>query len=788
MFEGVVLWLLQIASWGFILLVCPLLIFVVAPNLHRWTRRQYKLPPAIEVGGAEENSVVRRRFTAERLAQLTRRGGPEVIVIGAGIGGLTTAAMLARDGYRVLVLEQHDRIGGATHTFDIEHVATGLPDAFLESDPLLADAVSTIPEISSRTHVKCEFDSGYHYTTQAFANPVSRPGAFLRFAAGTDLKFNDLGDPYDRVMFPASARDATQLGIGEYQFVRGGPRRLASQLSSQLAAFGAHDDEMMKVIEDRMTTFFELTRSAVVVAVRIFIARLFALPLQRVFGALQRRIDAWAVRGVARAGEITTAYAIKAIIGCGYSKRDVLARRPLPEGVEPRIDGCVSALPVPDELRERLMADERAMANFHRLLRRAMALLVHPVGDYAAQPAESSFLAHSFVVDYYRRGSSYPARTAQDISAAMARTVLRHGGDCLVGAHVARILRDGTGDRRAVGVRVYKSSAPDCDPTDIFASRVVVNAAGIHHLYRPGGLLDNAQLTARVQRETKFVPSMSHFYVFVALKGSPAELKLPGTNMWCINGIGTDAGDVDGAFKQYFDEGLSGVARRSAVPPAVYITFPCAKNAEEWNKHSKGVSNAIIFCDAKFEWFAHGADLGEVEGDAETPTAMVDRENRPPRKGSERSSDYKRRKKILRDALLEVLFAKRPDLRGAVLWVEAGTPLTSQFYLGAVRGGDYGTRVDTNYFSPSALQFLMRPDTPVPGLWQSGQDAMTPSISGAMHGGVLAACRIAGAAATIRMFATIAGEQYAAARRRDRRLTASQAAKEVLRAWLRVEI
>src|SRR6516162_3779400 len=34
------------------------------------------------------------------------------IVIGAGMGGLTAAALLARRGYKVLVLEAHDRPGG----------------------------------------------------------------------------------------------------------------------------------------------------------------------------------------------------------------------------------------------------------------------------------------------------------------------------------------------------------------------------------------------------------------------------------------------------------------------------------------------------------------------------------------------------------------------------------------------------------------------------------------------------------------------------------------------------
>ena len=41
----------------------------------------------------------------------------DVIVIGAGLGGLTAGAKLAREGQRVLLLEQHDRPGGCATTF-----------------------------------------------------------------------------------------------------------------------------------------------------------------------------------------------------------------------------------------------------------------------------------------------------------------------------------------------------------------------------------------------------------------------------------------------------------------------------------------------------------------------------------------------------------------------------------------------------------------------------------------------------------------------------------------------
>ena len=41
----------------------------------------------------------------------------DAIAIGSGLGGLTAAALYARAGHRVLVLERNDEFGGAATTY-----------------------------------------------------------------------------------------------------------------------------------------------------------------------------------------------------------------------------------------------------------------------------------------------------------------------------------------------------------------------------------------------------------------------------------------------------------------------------------------------------------------------------------------------------------------------------------------------------------------------------------------------------------------------------------------------
>ena len=86
------------------------------------------------------------------------RGRFDAIVVGSGIGGLAAAALLGKQGRRVLVLERHYVAGGFTHTFRrpgyecIEHTPerfrlpwlrphTPVPGLFLTGQDVVTDGL-----------------------------------------------------------------------------------------------------------------------------------------------------------------------------------------------------------------------------------------------------------------------------------------------------------------------------------------------------------------------------------------------------------------------------------------------------------------------------------------------------------------------------------------------------------------------------------------------------------------------------------------------------------------------
>ena len=112
-------------------------------------------PPEEETAtGPDEDRIAKQGFVVKRVQKMMADGPLDAVVIGSGMAGLTSAAMLSLAGWKVLVLEQHDVAGGTTHAFTMKK--------------------------------KYEFDTGLHYVGAGVADsPV------LKAISGGKLRFTE---------------------------------------------------------------------------------------------------------------------------------------------------------------------------------------------------------------------------------------------------------------------------------------------------------------------------------------------------------------------------------------------------------------------------------------------------------------------------------------------------------------------------------------------------------------------------------------------------------------------
>ncbi|HSZ72486.1 MAG TPA: NAD(P)/FAD-dependent oxidoreductase [Cytophagaceae bacterium] len=157
----------------------------------------------------------------------------DAIIIGSGLGGLTTAALFAKSKKKVLVLEKHYEPGGFTHTFKRKHFV---------------------------------WDVGVHYVGQ-----MNKENAMMRkvFDYVTDgrLKWSSMGDIYDKAIIAGD----------EYSFVCG--------VENQINEFIRHFPEE----EVAIRKYYKIVGSMGTATAMFFGERSMPDFISKLFGGLLRR-------------------------------------------------------------------------------------------------------------------------------------------------------------------------------------------------------------------------------------------------------------------------------------------------------------------------------------------------------------------------------------------------------------------------------------------------------------------------------------------------------------------
>ena len=321
---------------------------------------------------------------------------------------------------------------------------------------------------------------------------------------------------------------------------------------------------------------------------------------------------------------------------------------------------------------------------------RLIGVLTAQFGDYGLPPAQSSFAMHALVASHYFRGGYYPVGGSAVIAESIIPVIERAGGTVLINAEVAQIVVEGG---RAVGVEMAADG-------HVIRAPIVISDAGVVNTFARLVPPDVAAETGLVDKLARVTPSIAHLCLYLGFEETAEALDLPKHNLW----IYPDE-DHDRTFANSIDN-------PDADLPMVYVSFPAAKDPDFERRHP-GHAAVDVISAAPYEWFA------AWEGS----------------RWKHRDAEYNTFKEDLAERMLEVLYQQMPQLRGKVAFHEISTPLTTQHFAGYERGELYGIDHTPQRFR----QDFLKPTTPIPGLYLTGQDIVSCGVAGAMFGGVLTA-------------------------------------------------
>lgn len=309
-------------------------------------------------------------------------------------------------------------------------------------------------------------------------------------------------------------------------------------------------------------------------------------------------------------------------------------------------------------------------------------------------------MMYASLVAHFYQGGYYPVGGASEIAYTVIPTIEQAGGRVLVRANVKEVLLNPQ-TNEAVGVRVAKGNQDH-----VVLAPIVISAAGVVNTYTK---FLPEKVVAKSGIDLKNVKSgKALFSVFVGLEGSKEDLGLVDTNYWMFKDV-----DIEKSVAEYL--GRSPEEVRQGDVPLLFLSFPSTKDPVIEQRYP-GRSTCAIITMTPYEWFEEWRD----------------------ERLKNRGPDYTSLKMDIGRKMWGQVCTLFPHLEDKMDYIDVGSPLSNRYYFGSPRGEVYGADHDVRRFDP-LTQIELRPETPISGLYLTGQDILTCGFSGAMHSGLLTA-------------------------------------------------
>ena len=322
-------------------------------------------------------------------------------------------------------------------------------------------------------------------------------------------------------------------------------------------------------------------------------------------------------------------------------------------------------------------------------------VLTGQYGDYGLPPKQSSFAMHASVVKHYFNGGSFPIGGSSQIANTIDKVIESSQGTIVVNAEVKKIIIE---NNKAVGVEMIDGKK--------FHSDLIVSGTGVFQTYNHLIPKDISVKHGFVNNLKKVTPSVAHGCLYLGLNGTSEELDLPKNNLW----IYPKDVDHDTAVSNYLKDNDSDF-------PLVYISFASSKDPS-WQSRYPNKSTIDIITLLPYESFM------KWEGT----------------KWMKRGNDYNDLKEKITNRLLDHLYKQLPHLKGKIDCHELSSPLTTKNFVNYDKGELYGIDHNPSRFN----QKFLRPQTPIKGLYLTGQDIVSAGVGGALFSGLITSASITG--------------------------------------------